>query len=397
MYDVAVVGGGLSGCFAAFHLAQGGLKVLVIEEHQVSGEPRYCTGIIGKEAFDRFNLPTLPVQNSFSSATLFSPFGTSVRISKPEPQAYIVNRAKFDQQLSQNALYAGAQFRYSTRCVRFETLHDRIKLTLQTGKTRENVESRVAILSTGTYYGLHSQMKILRPKQFLDTAQVEIDASGISEVEVYFGNKVAPGSFAWATPLTPGRARIGVSTYKNASLFLNRFLASPYFLGRIPDQRLEIKRKVIPVSNLKRTYGHRYLVIGDAAGQVKPTTGGGIYYALLSARLASHNILKAFEQDLFLESHFKRYQDEWQDKIGSELRIGSITRKILGYLSDSQIDSLVKLLQKKEISSLIEKHANFDWHQPIILALSKNPLLLLHISKRIFSRKKEVLAVPNLS
>ncbi|MBI3352175.1 MAG: NAD(P)/FAD-dependent oxidoreductase [Nitrospirae bacterium] len=391
-YDIAIVGGGLSGCFAAFHLAKAGLKVVVIEEHPFAGEPRFCTGIIGKEAFDRFDLPTAPIQNTYSSAVFYSPFGNHLRVSKSEPQAFIVNRAKFDQELAQNAMSAGAEFYYSNRCIHFESQPDRIFLTIQGENGLERkVNARMAILSTGTYYGLHPKVGRVRPNQFLDTAQVEVEANDIREVEVYFGAEIAPGSFAWASPLSPGRARIGISTYKNAHYHLTRFLESDYFKERIPEQILEIKRKVIPISPIKSTHGHRFLIIGDAAGQVKPTTGGGIYYGLLSAYLASQNIIEAFQKDCFEESHFSLYQKEWKKEIGKELRIGLITRKLLRYITDHQIDSLIRFLQQEESLAIIQKYADFDWHHNIILALSREPFFWLHLSRHILGMKTEVI------
>jgi digeranylgeranylglycerophospholipid reductase len=396
MHDVVIIGGGLSGCFSAIQLARAGLKVLVIEEHQRTGDPRYCTGIIGKEAFDRFDLPLSPIQKSYSSAIFYSPLGSYVRVSKNLPQAYIVNRAEFDNELAQTALFDGVQFYYSTRCIDFESNPYSITLTIQERSgLRRKIKGKTVILSSGTYYGLHPKVEISRPAQYLNTAQVEVDANGISEVEVHFGRKFAPGSFAWACPLPHGRARIGLSTYKNAQSYLTQFLTSDTFRGRLPKQLFQIKRKVIPIQPLKRTYGHRFLIIGDAAGQVKPTTGGGIYYGLLSASLASQNIIEAFNKDCFEESHFAQYQVNWKNEIGKELRIGSITRKLLRYITDHQIDSLIRFLQRKESRDLIQKYADFDWHQNIILALSKEPSFWFHLSKHLLGIEVEVVTPRN--
>ena len=392
MHDVIIIGGGLSGCFSAIQLAKAGLKVLVIEEHPRTGDPRYCTGIIGREAFDRFELPLTPIQDSYSSAIFYSPLGSYVRVSQKSVQAYILNRAEFDNELAQMALFAGADFFYSTRCTHLESDPNHITLTLQekSGLTRE-IKGKTAILSSGTYYGLHPKLGLSRPSQYLDTAQVEVDARGIMEVEVYFGRDVAPGSFAWASPLPHGRARIGLSTYRNAKYHLNQFLDSKTFKGRLPKQPIHIKRKVIPIQPLEKSYGKRFLIIGDAAGQVKPTTGGGIYYGLLSAWLASQNIIEAFQKEIFEERHFALYQEAWKKEIGKELKIGSLTRKMLRHITDHQIDSLIRFLQRKESLELIKKHADFDWHQNIILALSKDPSFWLSLSKHLLGIKAEVI------
>lgn len=392
MRDVVIVGGGLSGCFSAIQLARAGLKVLVIEEHPRTGDPRYCTGIIGKEAFNRFDLPLTPIQDSYSSAIFYSPLGSYVRVSQDSAQAYILNRAEFDNELAQTALSAGADFFYSTRCIHFESEPDHVTVTLQEKSGLiKTLRARTVILSSGTYYGLHPKIGINRPSQYLDTAQVEVDACGIMEVEIYFGRNIAPGSFAWASPLPHGRARIGLSTYRNAKYHLDQFLTSESFKGRLPKQPIHIKRKVIPIQPLKKSYGKRFLIIGDAAGQVKPTTGGGIYYGLVSAWLASQNILEAFKKGCFEEKHFALYQEAWKKEIGKELKIGSITRKMLRHITDHQIDSLIRFLQRKESLELIQKHADFDWHQNIILALSKDPSFWLHLSKHLLGIKVEVI------
>ena len=389
MHDVAIIGGGLSGSFSALNLARQGLKVVVLEEHALSGEPRYCTGIIGQEAFTRFKLPLLPIQNSFSSAILHSPLGATVRLTHTEPQAFVINRALFDWALAERASSVGAEYRFNTKCVALEPASGRVVLTVQNGLKKEKIYAHTAILAAGTWYGLHTPLGLSRPKRLLDTAQVEVNADRISEVEVYFGRKVAPGSFGWAVPLEPGRARIGVSTYKNAGYYLVKLLESKAFLERIPGgQPMEIKRKVIPISPIKKTFGPRFLITGDSAGQVKPTTGGGIYYALLSAHLASENIISAFKTGDFSETHFSRYQAAWQKEIGMELRIGNIARKILSVLPDSKIDSLVRTLKDEDIMALIQKNANFDWHQKIITGLAAHPRVLFQLSQNLFSIRK---------
>ena len=392
MHDVVVIGGGLSGCFCASHLARAGLKVLVVEEHPRTGDPRYCTGIIGKEAFDRFELPAAPIQETYTSAIFYSPLGSYVRVSQDTPQAFIINRAEFDSELALSALNAGAQFFYSTRCTGFENEGDRLRVTLQEKSGgRKSVTTKTVVLSSGTFYGLHKGLGINRPSQFLDTAQAEVDARGIFEVEVHFGKSVAPGSFAWASPLPHGRARIGLSTYRNAKFHLDRFLTSDTFKNRLPKQPFHIKRKVIPIQPLKKSYGNRFLIIGDAAGQVKPTTGGGIYYALLSAHLASETLIEGFKNNRLDERQMRQYQDKWEREIGRELKIGSITRRLLRHISDNQIDSLIRFFQRKESKVLIDKYANFDWHHNIILAMSKDPAFWLHLSRHILKLKVEVI------
>ena len=125
----------------------------------------------------------------------------------------------------------------------------------------------------------------------LHTAQAELPATRPGDVEVHFGAEIAPEGFAWVVPVSRGDqtyARVGVMCARAAPSYFMRMV------GRISarwgisvEATPEPRQKVLPLSAIARTYGDRMLVVGDAAGLVKPTTGGGIYYSLLSATLAA--------------------------------------------------------------------------------------------------------------
>lgn len=130
-YDVIIIGAGPAGCWSALSLARAGFRVAVIEEHPIVGRPRHCTGIIGREAFDRFPLPMKTIQHHLFSARLFSPLGSMVRVAKETPQAYVVDRAEFDLALAQQAVAAGAKFYLGLRCVRLNTTDTNLEATLR--------------------------------------------------------------------------------------------------------------------------------------------------------------------------------------------------------------------------------------------------------------------------
>src|SRR5437016_1569094 len=110
--DVAVVGAGPVGSFAAYRLARSGLRVVLLEEHLRAGEPRHCTGVLGREAFDQFpELPRSSVQSELRAAWIVSPSGDRVRTVWFEGLACVINRAAFDQDLAEMAVRAGAELR----------------------------------------------------------------------------------------------------------------------------------------------------------------------------------------------------------------------------------------------------------------------------------------------
>jgi len=374
-YDVLIIGGGPAGCWSAQRLARAGLRAAVIEEHPVIGKPRHCTGIIGREAFDRFPLPTETVQQQLSSARFFSPLGNTVRVAKEEPQAYVVDRAEFDLSLARQAEQAGTEFYLDRRCVRLNTTETSLEATLGWNGRSEVLEAPVGLLASGCHYRLHAQAGLALPSNFLDSTQAELEAEGFSEVEVYFGQAVAPGSFAWAVPVSSGRVRIGVTSVASSLEAFHRLLQHPWLHARVREKNPLARKRAIPIGMVAKTYADRILAVGDAAGQVKPTTGGGIYYGILCADLAASTLLQAFSAGDFSKRVLGSYQRAWQEEIGRDLRLGLFIRSLLSRCSDQQIESLVHLCRDPGVLNLIHQEADFDRHHRLILELVKLPAL----------------------
>jgi flavin-dependent dehydrogenase len=177
------------------------------------------------------------------------------------------------------------------------------------------------ILATGAAYHLHQDLDLGLPSQFVQTAQVEVDFADGRDVEVYFGREVAPGSFAWIVPFRRGgasKARIGLLASRDAGGYLDRFLRSPKVASRVlPGRPWHYRRRPIPLRPIQRTYAERVLVVGDAAGIVKPTTGGGIYYGLLTAELAAATAEEALAAGDYSPGFLRRYQAAWQSAIAA--------------------------------------------------------------------------------
>jgi flavin-dependent dehydrogenase len=208
------------------------------------------------------------------------------------------------------------------------------------------------------------------PTEYLQGAEAELDVYRIMETEIHVGRDIAPGSFAWVVPINPAKARIGMTTQENADLFLQAFLNNPRIRNRIRNHNPRIKVDVIPIRPIGKSFRERVLVVGEAAGQVKPTTCGGIYYGLISADLASETIGEAFVKGRFDDDILNGYERRWKRKLGGELEIGYHFRRIFSGIKDRQIDRLFEILNSDGIAPLIRSKAQFDWHKDLILALS---------------------------
>ena len=146
-------------------------------------------------------------------------------------------------------------------------------------------EGKVVVVASGFGSGLPDSLGFGRVGDFVMGAQAEVETS-VDMVEVYLGRRFSPGFFAWLVPTHEGRALAGLLARRDTKAHMEAFLRHLKDQGKIPSRRAPFKFGGIPLKPLRRTSGNRVIVVGDAAGQVKPTTGGGIYYGLLCADIA---------------------------------------------------------------------------------------------------------------
>src|SRR3989338_1863470 len=367
-YDVIVVGAGPIGIYASTRLAEAGFSVLVIEEDAQIGKPRFCTGLIGKEAFDQFPLPEGAIEEEFNCASIFSPSGLKLRLKSKSP-VYATDRTTFDQSLYRMAKKAGVKFLLNCRCLAIKVNNDFTEARVALGGAERTIRAEMIILATGIKYSLHKFVGLTLPPDFLDCSQVQTAGKPMEGIEIYLGNSIAPRSFAWVVPLKKNELRIGMSTYQNSVSFLKTLLKKLNLKGDF-----NIMRRPIPLGTIKNTYTDRVLVVGDAAGQVKPTTGGGIYFGLLCADLAAKTIIDAFKAGDFSGKFLRRYEIKWKKRIEFDLTMGLYLRKLIADFSDEQIEKLIQFSAQEQTQRLIEKYGDFNHHGRLIKELIKRPL-----------------------
>lgn len=373
VYDVAIIGGGPVGIYASIKLAKSGLNALVIEEDAKIGKPRFCTGLISKEAFDEFMLPEEAIEGEFHSASVFSPSGSRLCLKSKMP-VYVTDRTVFDQSLYRQAKDAGVKFLLNCRCAELKINDDCVEESILSDGREIRIKSQVAILATGIKYNLHKNIGLTVPVSFLDCSQAQVSGKVSSEIEIFIGNNVAPHSFAWTVPLKGNKLRVGVSTYQNSPFFLKSLLKNLKTKWHITEENPGIVRRPIPLGTIKNTYAERILIVGDAAGQVKPTTGGGIYFGLLCADLAAKTIFDAFKKSDFSKKFFRNYEIHWKKKIDFDLTMGLYLRKLITYFKDKQLDELIEFCAQEPIRKIIEKYGDFNHHGRFIKELIKRPI-----------------------
>ncbi|MDO8491619.1 MAG: NAD(P)/FAD-dependent oxidoreductase [Dehalococcoidia bacterium] len=369
MYDTLVVGAGPAGNHAARRLAGQNYKVAVLEEHEGVGKSTCCTGIVGTECFARFELSRGAILGEARSAKFISPSGKIVELRRKAVQAYIVDRDIFDSDLARRAKEAGAEYFLGTKVERIEVSGSRVSIETTTCGHRKTFEGRTAVIATGFGCRLPETLGMGKVGDYIAGAQAEVDSPGLEETELYFGQSVAPGFFAWLVPTTPGKALAGLFSRKNPGAHLGTLLQRLYQAGKIRSVDVEFSYGAIPLKPLPRSYCERVLVVGDAAGQVKPTSGGGVYYGLIGADLAAQVLGKALSNGDMSAGMLSQYEQAWAKVMLHELHVGYFARMLYGRLSDGQIDKVFDIVQSNGLHELLlrEESSDFDWHSGLVL------------------------------
>jgi digeranylgeranylglycerophospholipid reductase len=370
--DVMVVGGGPAGLYCATELARRGFKALLFEEHASVADKVLCTGIIGVDAFRQFSLPRQPIVGTLGPLRAISRDGTELLHTSQRPMAYIVDKGAFNGALAAGAASAGALLYTSTPAQHVVVDDAQVRLEAMAAEGYSlTVHAPLVVLACGVNYRLTKHLGLGAPREFLQGAQTEVPWVWTSGTEVHLNKAFSPEAFAWVVPLQNGYTRVGVMCARDARGALMQVLDRiiPQWRER---QDIHLGSKPIAQTPLRRSYAERVLVIGEAAGQVKATTGGGIYYGLLAAQLAVETISRAFATGRFTAETMSIYERRWKALLADELALGFAFRKLYGRLTDRQVDGLFHYIARSTLKDFIRQRAHFDWHRELITELGRS-------------------------
>jgi digeranylgeranylglycerophospholipid reductase len=392
--DIVVVGGGPCGSYSAYTAAKLGAEVMVFEEHEEIGAPKHCAGHLNISSLRRLGLriPRGAVENEIRGAVFISPSGKQFVLRCHAPVTYVVNRELFDKHLFDLALKAGVEYRFKSRVK--SLLFDSGSVKGVALKGEERLEANVVIDAEGCSSKLLKKTGLngVEGSMMVKGAQAEVDCvEGTEEdmVEVYLGNKVAPGFFAWIIPRNDGSAKVGLATESGDPRdYLRRFMEK----HPVASEKLKKSRTTytsfhpIPLAGpIPKTFSDGFLVVGDAASQVKPTTGGGVIFGLTCARIAGEVAYEAVKMQDFSEAFLSRYQSRWKRLVGFDLAAMLRMRRMLNSLSDSRIDGMIDLCRKLGVDSVLEKVGDLDFQGRSLIPMIKYPGTVAVISYFLFS------------
>jgi digeranylgeranylglycerophospholipid reductase len=373
--EVVVIGAGPSGLMAARTLATRGHSVVVIEEHPSIGYPVHCTGLIGVDAFDELALPRGAIRGTVHSARFNAPDGSSVTIESDRIGAAVIDRGEFDAALAAEAIAAGASVSCGARVSHIATVRNGVELMLERAGVREGLHARACVLACGASYRFNRTLGLGVPGTLMQTAQTEVPFPDDPQLDVYIGRDVAPHGFGWVVPFRRGAsawARIGLMCSNRARMhfesFAGRIWRDRGIDGPVPAPYL----KALPLSPISRSYTERVLAVGDAAGIVKPTTGGGIYYGLLSGAVAGEVLAAGLSRNALDAASLRAYETRWTARMGPDIRAGIAFRKLASRLNDQSVNALIELARVDGLVPLLKDVGNFNWHRRAVVELLRH-------------------------
>jgi digeranylgeranylglycerophospholipid reductase len=391
--DIVVVGGGPCGSYAAYTAAKLGAEVVVCEEHQEVGAPKHCAGHLNISSLKRLGIqiPHDVIENEIRGAVFYPPSGKEFTLRCRAPVTYVVDRELFDKHLADLATKAGAEYRFKSRVKSLLFGSGFVKgVALKGGK----VAADVVVDAEGCSSAILKQTGLEGLKASMTVRGIQAEVDGLEKVdedmvEVYLGRNLAPDFFAWIIPRKDGTAKVGLATRTgDPQQYLQTFMEKhPVASKKLKNSRTtSISVHPIPLAGpIPKTYTNGFLAVGDAASQVKPTTGGGVIFGLTCARAAGKVAYEAVKSSDFSGTFLSRYQRRWKRLVGFDLSAMLRMRKMLNSLSDNRTDRIIGLCNRFGVDETLEKFGDLDFQGRSLIPMMKYPGTLAVIGCFLYS------------
>lgn len=350
--DIAVVGASVSGGAAAYTAAGKGPSVAVFEEHPDLGYPNHCPGHISIAGLRQvgITLPSGLVENEIKGGFFYSPSGYKLAFNFRKPVFLVVNRVGLERYLALEAGRRGAELQLGTRVIDVSRGYNGARaLKVKRGARTEEWRAKIVLDAEGYAAILSRQVGLPAPSMSMAVYGAHAIVEGAEDlqqdfVEVYYGRRVAPGFYAWIIPTRDGRAKVGLaSNVGSTRRYLRYFMREhPVASKKLRNCRIlyEMYYPITLGGAVQRSYADGFMTIGNAASQVKPTTGGGIIFGMLSGRHAAEVALNALAKGTCLAPMLSPYEKLWRGELGFDLDAMLWIRRALNGLSDERFDRI---------------------------------------------------------
>lgn len=367
-YDVIIVGAGPIGSTFAYQIAKKGHKVALFDKKKDIGEPLQCAGIIDKKILELNELPEECILNKVRGANIYSPDGNSITVAKEEIEAFVIDRVRYDKYLVKRAVDNGVSL-FNPREV-----------------TEIDTEKGIVILSDGEQFTAKVIVGADGPNSILSRSmgnsvdyyygsQYLVEIPSVDEldfVNLYMDGEITPG-FIWAIPISNNLLRLGLFSdkpFKQHNVYLNKILSSfedytvlDKHYGMIPKHdpdKILVKGSVI--------------LLGDAASQIKPTSGGGLNIGLQASKIACDVVDKVLSADdiSLLKEYAVNYDKAFHRELYYQLKI----HRTFALLGDEDLNYTMDLLKKNDVEEVVSKYGSIDSQSYLIKEVIKRGWLL---------------------
>ena len=380
IYDCLVVGGGPCGLTVARKVAEKGFSVAVVEEHGEIGLPLHCAGLVSCYGARELGIPSHCILNRVRGARIYSPGGEVLEVCREEDVAVVVDRERLDKYFAKLAERCGAQIFLGCKIKDLAVKEATVSCLAAQGET---LEARVVADAEGAVSRAAERfLGRAVAKEVLPGFQVEVEAAVDDDfVEVYLGEKWAPRFFAWLIPCGEGVARVGLACEGDTRQFLGKLLEKHPVVRR---HRLGKVLKgfggfVVVGGPLKRTVFERTILVGDAGGFVKPTTGGGLVYGVLTSKIAGE-VIAGFLEGV---SELEDFEQLWRQSYEQEFKEMKRLRRILVSLSDKELNKVLHYIIEEGLAEWISRTGDMDFQAKLISTLLRRPRLSLLLAKAV--------------
>ncbi|MFX0205117.1 MAG: geranylgeranyl reductase family protein [Candidatus Hodarchaeota archaeon] len=393
--DLVIVGAGPAGSCAAWESLRykSGLSVSIFEEHRDIGSPLHCSGLVALDGIQELGINITKVgkritYNKIKRARFIAPNLGSFEIKRVNDLMVVIDRLALDNYLADRAREMGCEYHLGHRVnhIHFDTSSWIIHINY--AKTKKTHRSKVLISAEGVHARLSNAVGLPTPnKNWLFPArQCELEQLQDIEtdcVELYFGRKYAPGFFGWLIPIDENSVRLGIAVQRKFKsklrLFFNRFLRKhPFLKDRLRKGKItNTYGGYVPAAGpVKRTYSDRFMVVGDAAGQTKATTGGGVNIGGYCGRLAGLMARKIILGEVNADNGCREYQLKWKANFEPDLTLMKLFRRMMTPLPDKTWNSLIQIAGETELGESM-KSSSVDLHGLSLVKYALTPRVFI--------------------
>ncbi len=378
--DISIIGAGPAGLLAGYEINpfSRGINVAIQTKNSTIGHPAHCSGLISYRGLQKLGLSLKDLEkeigyNKIHRAKFIGPSNNSFEINRGSNSMVVLDRTSFDQYLARRAQKNGCEIHTNNRVrqIRF----DNNSWSLRTDINGKKViyKSKILINTEGIHAHLANSIGFPVPDKkwifpafqgnFTNIRDFEIDCT-----ELYFGQKLAPGFFGWFIPLNDESARVGLAICpwmgRNLrNLFQNFTSKHPVLKKRLKASKITRSYGgFVPVTGpISKTYNRNYMVAGDAAGQTKATTGGGVNIGGFCGRLAGKHARRIIEGEIGVKEGCKEYESQWKAHLMPDILFMKYFRRSMTHFSDKTWTRVINIAAKTDIQTNL-KNTDIDLH-----------------------------------